>query len=101
MLDSISCYEWATALRPCFCPGLRNSIAIDERDCAFVCKKLPGLEMKPQFRAFLVNFGIAIGLVVELHRGAAAFEVALTGIFLFVLANALLLSAYRKRRRAD
>lgn len=46
MLDSVSCYKRATALRPCFCSGLRNSFAIDERDCDFVCTKLPRLEMK-------------------------------------------------------
>lgn len=54
--------------------------------------------MKRSLQAALLNLGIATGLAIEWHQRVAPVVLAISGFFLFLVANLLLFAKLGKRR---
>jgi hypothetical protein len=69
-----------------------------EHSCMDISPKLPGVEMNLMRKAVLVNASIAIGLIIMYFRGSGIIPIAITGVFLLVLANVLMAVTTSKNR---
>jgi hypothetical protein len=57
----------------------------------------PEKPMSVRSKAILMNAAIMTGLILQHRRGAPLFVVAASGIFIFVIANLLMIFAAKKR----
>lgn len=55
--------------------------------------------MKTGTKAICINFGIAVGLVLELYWGRPLYVVGITGVVLFAVANLMLVFSKKTRGR--
>jgi hypothetical protein len=54
--------------------------------------------MNLRAKAVLINVGIAIGLLIMFYRGSPVMAIVIAGIFLFSLANVLMIVKAKKRK---
>jgi len=76
-----------------------DSSACNERGGCNLSKELPGVEMKTGTKAICINFGIAVGLVLEFYWGRPLYVVGITGVVLFAVANLILVFSKKTRVR--